>query len=367
MDKMILIIGVINIVVLILFSLNGPSSLNTYEVLESARLARDDYSYKKQRVLLSQVLKERSKVLGSEHPGIAKLYSRMAHSFLNSNNLEPSSEDVLDNFDKAEEFADKAIVIARKQAEQNNWQLGLYVAQKGNIILERAVRNAKNVPDRAIMLLEQGLGILENGLGANSPEFQITKTILARALRMKGECNRSAELFMETLNWFVDNLPAESERLALQYVSVAKAQVCAGRYDEAIKSNQLALTIYPDINAYQESRGILNYKNGILYFILGSDKNAFSSFETAHELLINSPSSTVLKVLKQDLEYLEAFTKSEISDENLLIYRSILRKRRLENQMHGPKAQIFDPKVIVALEELIIRGIESIRVNINGE
>ncbi len=366
MYKIIFFFAAINLLVLIFFSFKGQDSVNTYEILERARVARDDHFYEKQRALLSQVIKDRIQVLGSEHAGLAKLYSRMAHSFLSSNNLESSLKDALENFDKAEEFVDKAIKIAIKQTDQQEWQLGLYVAQKGNILLEKAVRSSENVPQRAIMLLEQGLNILKTRLGVKSPEFQITKTILARALKIKGECNRSAELFAGTINWFENNLPPHSERLALQYEGLAKAQVCARQYVEAIKINELALTIYAGNGAYQESEAILNYRNGILNFLLGSYEKAFILLESAHEILHEDDSLAFLTIIKQDLKYLKAFTKSELLSENLLNYRAILRKRRLEHHIKSPKVQIFDPKMMVALEELIDLSIESGRAS-NGK
>ena len=106
-------------------------------IFSKARKARDDNLFNKQRDFLEQVIDERIKILGPGHLGLAKLYSRMAHSYVNSINLEPKSPDVLEKFEKAEFFVDKAIAIAGNQEDRENWQLGLYVAQKGNIILEK--------------------------------------------------------------------------------------------------------------------------------------------------------------------------------------------------------------------------------------
>ena len=56
-------------------------------------------------------------MLGSNHLGLAKLYSRMAHSFISSNNQERKPLKVEKNFEKAEYFVDKAISIAGNQKD----------------------------------------------------------------------------------------------------------------------------------------------------------------------------------------------------------------------------------------------------------
>ena len=306
MNKIIGFFAVINLLLLIFFSIREPDLENTYDLLEKARKARDQNLFIKQRDFLGQVIDERIKILGSSHPGLAKLYSRVAHSYVNSINLNPKSIDVLENFEKAELFVDKAISIAGNQKDAENWQLGLFVAQKGNIILEKSEYNSQQIPERAIMLLQQSLKILKNRLGSQSPEFQITKTILARALKKRGDCNLSMHLLAETISWFEANLPPDSERLALQYENLASSQACLGRFEESIKSNQSALSIYEKKDNYFIPSMLILYQNSILYFLVDDKPKClrlltYLSAETSGSNL----SKEILAMIAQDLHFLK--------------------------------------------------------------
>ena len=332
----------------------------TYELLENARKARDVHLYERQRFLLEKVINERIKVLGPNHPGLAKLYSRMAHSHVSSNNLALPSKELSDNFDHAEYFIDKAIVLARNQSNSQNWQLGLYVAQKGNIILERASYGLHHVPQRAIMLMEQALKILEKGLGEQSPEFQITKTILARALNEKGDCKLSTELLNETLSWFENNLPSDSERLALQYESLAKSQICSGLYNKAIESSNLALSIYDGNKKNRKSIIILNYQNGILNLLQGNKSEAIRLLRLADAESNGNLYPQLSEIITQDLSYLVGYSGDPRSFETLLEYRSLLRKRRILFQNQNAKVRLLHPGIILELEAFIDHHTDSV-------
>ena len=358
MNKIIAFFSIINLLLLIFFSMKGPSSEKTYDILEKARKARDENMFAKQRDFLEQVIDERIKVLGSNHLGLAKLYSRMAHSYVSSNNKERKSPEVLKNFEKAEYFVDKAISIAGNQKDSQRWQLGLYVAQKGNIILENAEYRSQQVPERVIMLFQQSLKILEDGLGRQSPEFQITKTILARALKKKGDCNLSMNLLAETISWFEVNLPPDSERLALQYENLASSQACVGRFNDSIKSNQNALSIYGKNDIYLIPRMMLMYQNSFLYFLVDKKEESLRlSDDLSAKILGSTLSNEMLITLVHDLEYLRLFLNEKATVEEAQQFRSILRARRLSFQ--NSTFQPVHPEIIVALEAIIDRKLDS--------
>ena len=130
MIKIIGFFAVINLLLLIFFSIKEPSLEDTYDLLEKSRKARDNNQFIKQRDFLEQVIDERIKILGPSHLGLAKLYSRMAHSYVNSINLEPKSPDVLEKFEKAEFFVDKAIAIAGNQEDREKLATGALCCPK---------------------------------------------------------------------------------------------------------------------------------------------------------------------------------------------------------------------------------------------
>ena len=360
LKKIVVLFSLLNFFLFAFLMTSKTNNEKTYELLENARKARDLHLYERQRFLLEKVINERVKVLGPNHPGLAKLYSRMAHSYVSSNNLRPASKELSDNFDHAEYFIDKAIVLARNQSNLQNWQLGLYVAQKGNILLERAGYGLHHVPQRAIMLIEQALKILEKGLGEQSPEFQITKTILARALKEKGDCKLSTKLLNQTLSWFEDNLPSDSERLALQYESLAKSQICSGLYDQAIESSNLALSIYDGNKEYRKSIIILNYQNGILNLLQGNKTEAVRLLRLADGESNENLYPLLSEIITQDLSYLVGYSGEPRSFETLLEYRSLLRKRRIFFQNQNAKVRLFYPGIILGLEALIDHQTDSV-------
>ena len=352
MIKIIGFFAVINLLLLIFFSIKEPSLEDTYDLLEKSRKARDNNQFIKQRDFLEQVIDERIKILGSSHLGLAKLYSRMAHSYVNSINLEPKSPDVLEKFEKAEFFVDKAIAIAGNQEDRENWQLGLYVAQKGNIILEKAEYDSQQIPERVIMLLKQSLKILQNGLGSQSPEFQITKTILARALKKKGNCDLSMHLLAETISWFETNLPPDSERLALQYENLASSQACAGQFEESIKSNQRALSIYEGKDSHFIPTMLILYQNSILYFLVDEKPECLRLLNyLSTEISDRNLSNEIFVMITQDLYFLKLILDDKATVEEAKQFRSILRARRLsfQNSTFRP----IQLEIIVALEELM--------------
>ncbi len=352
MNKIIAFFAVINLLLLIFFSMREPSLEKTYDLLEKARKARDENLFVKQRGFLEQVIDERIKILGYNHPGLAKLYSRMAHSYVSSNNFGLKLPEVSKNFEKAEYFVDKAISIAGNQKDKQKWQLGLYVAQKGNIILEKAEFGSQQVPERGIMLLQQSLKILKNDLGMQSPEFQITKTILARALKKKGDCNHSMNLLAETIGWFENNLPPDSERLALQYENLASSQACEGHFDESIKNNQNALAIYGKNDTYYIPSLILMYRNSFIYFLMDKKDECLRLFANlSAKISDDNLSNKMLVIMAQDLYYLKLILKNKATLDEVQQFRSILRSRRLTSQ--NSTFQLIPPKIIIAVEEKI--------------
>ncbi len=352
MNKIIAFFAVINLLLLIFFSTSEPSIEKTHDLLEKARKARDINLFIKQRDFLEQVIDERIKILGSGHPGLAKLYSRMAHSYVSSNNYEHKSSKVLKNFENAEFFVDKAISIARNQADTQKWQLGLYVAQKGNIILEKAEYGSQQIPERVIMLLQQSLKILESGLGRQSPEFQITSTILARALKKRGDCNLSMNLLAETISWFENNLPPDSERLALQYENLAASQACLGRFNDSIKNNQNALSIYSKKDTHYIPRMILMYQNSFLYFLLNKKEECLKLLvNLSAKIPATNLSNEMLAMIAEDLYYLKLILNDKVTEDEAQRFRSILRAKRLNFQ--NSKFQPVHPEIIIALEAKI--------------
>ena len=358
MNKIIGFFAVINLILVVFFAIREPDLENTYDLLEKSRIARDDNLFIKQRELLGQVIDERTKILGSNHPGLAKLYSRMAHSYINSINLKPKSSDAFEKFEKAEYFVNKAISIAGNEKDTENWQLGLYIAQKANIILEKAEYDSQQIPGRVIMLLQQSLKILENGLDSRAPEFQITKTILARALKKKGNCNLSSDLLAETISWFETNLPSDSERLALQYENLASSQACAGQFEESIQSNQRALLIYDKKDKHFIPIMLILYQNSILYFLLDDESECLRLLNyLSAEISGSNLSNEILVMIAQDLPFLRLMLGDKGTVEEAKQFRSILRARRLsfQNSTFRP----IQLEIIIALEELIETKLDS--------
>ena len=164
----------------------------------------------------------------------------------------------------------------------------------------------------------------------------------------------------QTLSWFEDNLPSDSERLALQYESLAKSQICSGLYDQAIESSNLALSIYDGNKEYRKSIIILNYQNGILNLLQGNKTEAVRLLRLADGESNENLYPLLSEIITQDLSYLVGYSGEPRSFETLLEYRSLLRKRRILFQNQNAKVRLFYPGIILGLEALIDHQTDSV-------
>ena len=268
--------------------------------MEQANQARQKGDLVLQIEILKRALSERRSTLGEEHLGVARLSSRLVHVLAQSYSLKDDYLRTEDNHIYAMKILGQAINIFELRLGADHWETGKAISQKGHLISEYQISRNEPPTERAILLMSQGLTILQRNLGIDDPQVILLKSLLGGLYFQQGKYGDAEKNYKETLNWVEKNAGSDSARLAWHLTTLSDVIAVRGKYQEAYEYIDRAEKIYLD-KSLVDSRdfAVLTYKKGVLMILMddwGSAKIILrkasilsSRFFLEDRVILNSP------------------------------------------------------------------------------
>ncbi len=202
----------------------GPGHPNNARTLEElAELYRTHHKFEGAESLYQRSLELRSKSLGREHPDILISFRNLVKTYLMQR-----------KFDEAEEQAQKWLELAETV-------LGPEHLEAANAVFALApVYENREEMDKVEECYRRAMEIRQRVLGVENPEFA---TSLAELLRVRGDYERSAELYSFVVTAMEEALGGDSVELIPVLENYAFVLKKLGREDEAVPYETQAMVM----------------------------------------------------------------------------------------------------------------------------